>query len=134
MLHCRRTLSRLGYTSFLHSMLDLQPGTLEFLILRTVAWGPQHGFGLAKWIKTTTGGRLQIEDGALYPALHRMEHKRLIVAEWGITESGRRARYYALTRLGRKAMRDETIRWTNYVGAVQQIIAASSRKEGRAHA
>jgi len=115
-------------------MLDLQPGTLEFLILRTIAWGPQHGFGIAKWIKTTTDGRLQIEDGALYPALHRMEHKGWISAEWGITESGRRARYYELTRLGRRAMRDQTTAWTDYVGAVRQIIAASSRKEARARA
>ena len=90
------------------TMLDLQPGTLEFLILRTVAWGPQHGFGIAKWIKTVTDGRLEILDGALYPALHRMEHKQWIAAEWGITDSGRRARYYELTRLGRKAMREQT--------------------------
>lgn len=116
------------------TMLDLQPGTLEFLILRTVAWGPQHGFGIAKWIKTVTAGRLEILDGALYPALHRMEHKKWITAEWGITESGRRARYYELTRLGRKAMREQTTAWTDYVGAVQQIIAASSRREGSARA
>lgn len=116
------------------TMLDLQPGTLEFLILRTVAWGPQHGFGIAKWIKTVTAGRLEILDGALYPALHRMEHKKWITAEWGITESGRRARYYELTRLGRKAMREQTTAWTDYVGAVQQIIAASGRREGSARA
>ena len=115
-----------------HAMLDLQPGTLEFLILRTVAWGPQHGFGIAKWIKTVTEGRLEILDGALYPALHRMEHKKWIAAEWGITESGRRARYYELTRLGRKAMRDETAAWTDYANAVQRIIAASTRREGGA--
>ena len=117
-----------------HTMLDLQPGTLDFLILRTVAWGPQHGFGIAKWIKTVTDGRLEILDGALYPALHRMEHKKWITAEWGITESGRRARYYELTRLGRKAMREQTTAWTDYVGAVQQIIAASSRREVSARA
>jgi PadR family transcriptional regulator, regulatory protein PadR len=115
-------------------MLDLQPGTLEFLILRTVAWGPQHGFGIAKWIKTVTGGRLAILDGALYPALHRMAHKKWIHAEWGITASGRRARYYELTRLGRKAMREQTTAWTDYVGAVQQIITASTRREGSARA
>ncbi len=115
-----------------HTLLDLQPGTLEFLILRTVAWGPQHGFGIAKWIKTVTDGRLEILDGALYPALHRMEHKKWIAAEWGITESGRRARYYELTRLGRKAMRDQTTAWTDYASAVQQIITASSRREGAA--
>src|SRR5437762_4202933 len=113
-------------------MLDLQPGTLEFLILRTIAWGPQHGFGIAKWIKTTTDGRLQIEDGALYPALHRMEHKRWISAEWGITESGRRARYYELTRLGRRALQRQSESWSQYVDAVRRIMTASARREARA--
>lgn len=115
-------------------MLDVLQGTLEFLILRTVAWGPQHGFGIAKWIRTVTDGKLQIEDGALYPALHRMAHKKWIAAEWGVTESGRKARYYELTTLGRKALREETSAWADYVGAVQQVIAASSRKEARARA
>jgi PadR family transcriptional regulator len=115
-------------------MLDVLQGTLDFLILRTVAWGPQHGFGIAKWIKTVTEGRLQIEDGALYPALHRMEHRKWIAAEWGITDSGRRARYYELTPLGRKMLREQTTAWSDYVGAVQQIINASARKEARASA
>ena len=63
-------------------MIDVLQGTLEFLILRTLAWGPQHGFGIAKWIKTVTDGRLHVEDGALYPALHRMAQKKLVAAEW----------------------------------------------------
>jgi PadR family transcriptional regulator, regulatory protein PadR len=113
-------------------MLDVLQGTLDFLILRTVAWGPQHGFGIAKWIKTVTEGRLDIDDGALYPALHRMEHKKWISAEWGVTESGRRARYYALTRLGRKALQDQTSSWTQYVDAVARIITASAKLEARA--
>lgn len=113
-------------------MLDVLQGTLEFLILRTVAWGPQHGFGIAKWIKTVTGGRLEIEDGALYPALHRMEHKKWISAEWGTTESGRRARYYELTAAGRKALQVQTDSWTQYVDAVKQIMTAATRKEARA--
>ena len=115
-------------------MLDLQPGTLEFLILRTIAWGPQHGFGIAKWIKTVTDGKLAIEDGALYPALHRMEHKKWITAEWGVTESGRRARYYELTKLGRKMLEEQTSSWSQYVDAVRQIISASTRREARARA
>jgi transcriptional regulator len=115
-------------------MLDVLQGTLEFLILRTVAWGPQHGFGIAKWIRSVTDGKLQIEDGALYPALHRMEHKKWIAAEWAVTESGRRARYYDLTPRGRRAMREQTTAWTEYVGAVQQIIAGTGRKTARARA
>ena len=112
-------------------MLDVLQGTLEFLILRTLAWGPQHGFGIAKWIKTVTDGRLQIEDGALYPALHRMAQKKLVAAEWDVTESGRRARYYELTAAGREALNAQTTAWNDYVGAVQQIITASSRKPAR---
>ena len=108
-------------------MLDVLQGTLEFLILRTLAWGPQHGFGIAKWIKTVTDGRLDIDDGAMYPALHRMAQKKLIAAEWAVTESGRRARYYELTPAGREALRSQTTAWTEYVSAVQQIITASSR-------
>ena len=115
-------------------MLDVLQGTLEFLILRTLAWGPQHGFGIAKWIKTVTDGRLQIEDGALYPALHRMAQKKLVAAEWDVTESGRRARYYELTAVGREALNAQTTAWNDYVGAVQQIITASSRKPGRTRA
>ena len=113
-------------------MLDVLQGTLEFLILRTLAWGPQHGFGIAKWIKTVTDGRLQIEDGALYPALHRMAQKKWVAAEWGVTESGRRARYYELTSLGRDTLVKQSAAWTDYVTAVQQIITASARKEARA--
>ena len=112
-------------------MADVLQGNLEFLILRTLAWGPQHGFGIAKWIRTVTDGRLQIEDGALYPALHRMAQKKLIAAEWDTTESGRRARYYELTDAGREALRTQTTAWNEYVGAVQQIITASSRKPAR---
>ena len=115
-------------------MIDVLQGTLEFLILRTLAWGPQHGFGIAKWIKTVTDGRLQIEDGALYPALHRMALKKLVAAEWDVTDTGRRARYYELTALGREALRAQTTAWNNYVGAVQQIITASSRKPARTRA
>lgn len=115
-------------------MLDVLQGTLEFLILRTLAWGPQHGFGVAKWIRTVTEGRLQVEDGALYPALHRMAQKKWLAAEWGVTESGRRARFYELTPLGREALRSQTTAWTDYVGAVQQIITASTRKEARGRA
>ncbi len=112
-------------------MLDVLQGTLEFLILRTLAWGPQHGFGIAKWIRTVTDGRLDIEDGAMYPALHRMAQKKLIAAEWATTETGRRARYYELTPFGREALQRQTSAWADYVDAVQQIIIASNRKPSR---
>ena len=106
--------------------LDLVQGTLDFLILRTLNWGPQHGFGVARWIRTVTGERLQIEDGALYPALHRMEQKGWISSSWEITENRRKAKVYSLTTRGRKQLTEQTTAWDGYVEAVRQIIIASS--------
>lgn len=106
--------------------LELVQGTLDFLVLRTLNWGPQHGFGVAKWIRGVTGDRLQIEDGALYPALHRMEQKGWISSTWEITENRRKAKVYALTAKGRKQLTAQTTAWDGYVEAVRQIILASS--------
>ena len=106
--------------------LELVQGTLDFLILRTLNWGPQHGFGVAKWIRNVTGDRLQIEDGALYPALHRMEQKGWISSTWEITENRRKAKVYALTAKGRKQLDAQTSAWVGYVEAVRRIIVASS--------
>jgi len=115
--------------------IDLLQGTLEFLILRTLNWGPQHGFGVAKWIRTVTDDRLKIEDGALYPALHRMEQKGWITAEWTLTENNRQAKVYELTAKGRKQLTAQTSAWVGYVDAVKQIIAASTiRPEAKARA
>ena len=115
--------------------LDLVQGTLEFLILRTLNWGPQHGFGVARWIRTVTEERLKVEDGALYPALHRMEQKGWIASEWRLTENKRQAKFYQLTAKGRKQLEAQTSAWEGYVGAVKRIIAASSaRPEARARA
>src|SRR5437667_12756846 len=82
--------------------LDLLQGTLDVMILKALSWGAMHGFGVAKWIRQTTDDVLQIEDSALYPALHRMEHRGLISADWGITENNRGAKYYTLTSKGRQ--------------------------------
>ena len=108
--------------------LELVQGTLDFLILRTLNWGPQHGFGVARWIRNVTGDRLQIEDGALYPALHRMEQKGWISSTWEITENRRKAKVYALTTKGRKQLSAQTTAWDGYVEAVRQIIIASSAR------
>ena len=105
--------------------VDLLQGTLEFLILRTLSWGPLHGFAIARWIRTITDDALEIEEGALYPALHRMERRGWIAAEWGVTENNRRAKYYDITRLGRQQLRVEETSWTRYVTAVSKIMAAS---------
>ena len=104
--------------------LELVRGTFDLILLRTLSWQPMHGLGVLRWIEQTTGERLQIEEGALYPALHRLEQKRWLAAEWGYTENNRRAKYYRLTALGRKQLVAETSRWTRYTEAVAMILAA----------
>lgn len=103
---------------------ELIQGTLEMLVLKALTWGPNHGFGVARWIERTTGGRLQIEEGALYPALHRMHRRGWLAADWGVTENGRRAKYYRLTSAGRAELRERMTTWQRSVAAVQQILAA----------
>jgi transcriptional regulator len=81
--------------------VELVQGTLEMLVLKALAWGPRHGFGVARWIEQVTDDRLTVEEGALYPALHRMRRRGWVEAEWGVSDNNRRARYYRLTRKGR---------------------------------
>jgi transcriptional regulator len=97
-------------------------GTLELLVLRTLAAAaPMHGFAILDWIRETTDEVLLVEDGALYPALRRMEKRGWLESDWGISEKGRRARYYRLTATGRKALAAETDRWESYVAAVAKL-------------
>src|SRR5215510_10878578 len=105
--------------------LDLLQGTLDVMILKALSWGPMHGFGVAKWIRSTTEEVLQIEDSALYPALHRMEHRGLIDADWGLTENKRRAKYYTLTTKGRQQLRARVSSWDRYSSAVSKVIHAT---------
>ena len=105
--------------------VDLLQGTLEFLVLKTLSWGAMHGFAIARWIRKTTDDALEIEEGALYPALHRMERKGWIESDWGVTENNRRAKYYQITRLGKDRLRHEETSWTRYVRAVSKIMAAA---------
>ena len=105
--------------------IDLLQGTLEFLVLKTLSWGPMHGFAVGRWIRKQTDDALEIEEGALYPALHRMERRGWIEAEWGITENNRRAKFYQITRLGRDQLRREETSWTRYVSAVSKIMTAA---------
>ena len=105
--------------------LELLQGTLDVMILKALSWGPMHGFGVAKWVRSTTGDVLQIEDSALYPALHRMEHRGLIDADWGLTENKRRAKYYKLTAKGRQQLRARVSSWDRYSRAVSQVIHAT---------
>ena len=103
--------------------IDLIQGTLEFLILQTLSSGePRHGFGVLRWIRDATGGTLTIEEGALCPALHRMERRGWLQSEWGVSEKNRKARYYTLTEAGRRQLVREETGWKEYVRAVNRII------------
>lgn len=104
--------------------MDLVRGTLDLLVLKTLSWGPMHGLGVLRWIERTTHERLQVEEGALYPALHRMERKGWLAADWGVTENNRKARYYRLTAAGRQQLAAESSRWTRYTEAVHLVLSA----------
>lgn len=105
--------------------LDLLQGTLDLLILKTLSWGPRHGYAVATWIRQTTNDRLQIEEGALYTALHRMERRGWLESEWGLSENNRKAKFYQLTTQGRKQLRAEAAQWTEYAGAVFKVLQMS---------
>jgi transcriptional regulator len=105
---------------------DLYTGTLDVLILKTLSWGPMHGYAIGRWIRETTEDVLRIEEGALYPALHRLEKKGLLSEEWRLTDTNRQAKFYRLTAAGRKHLRDETARWTEYSRAVSTVLGAES--------
>lgn len=103
--------------------LTVVQGTLELLVLRTLdtADTPMHGFAILDWIRQTTNDELVVEDGALYPALRRMEARGWLTSDWGVSEKGRRARYYTLTSAGRKALVEQTTRWERYVRVVEKL-------------
>jgi PadR family transcriptional regulator PadR len=104
------------------------PGTLDLLILKAVSLGPQHGYGILLRIEQTSGGKLGIEQGALYPALYRLETQELIEAEWGQSENNRRAKFYTLTPAGRKRLKEELQSWQQVVEAMALALAAKATK------
>ena len=103
---------------------DLLKGTLDALILKTLTWGPRHGYGIAKWLEDVTDDTLVIEEGSLYPALYRLERKGWIEAEWGMTELGRRAKFYALTVGGRARLKSELAAWRRFSAVVGKVLGA----------
>jgi transcriptional regulator len=107
--------------------LALVKGTLDVLVLKALSWGPMHGFEITAWLEDNSGGALDVDDSALYHALHRMEDRGLIAAEWGVTENNRRARYYNVTTAGRTHLRTETTRWLRYSQMVSGILTAATR-------
>lgn len=102
--------------------LTLLQGTLDLLILRTLALGPQHGQGIARAIQDSSGEELLVEHGALYPALQRLEAREWISAEWGVSGNNRKARFYTLTKTGRKQLAVETSRWHRLAGAIGRVL------------
>ena len=102
--------------------MDLIQGTLDVLVLRTLADGPMHGYAVSRWIRQRTDGALTIEDAPLYKALHRLERADCIEAEWGLSENNRRARYYRLTARGRRRLQSEESTWRRYVEAVFKVL------------
>ena len=104
------------------------PGTLDLLILKAVSLGPQHGYGILLRIEQTSGGKLGIEQGALYPALYRLETQELIDAEWGQSENNRRAKFYTLTPAGRKRLKEEVKSWNQVAEAMALALAAKATK------
>ena len=101
---------------------ELLHGTLDTLILKTLAWGPRHGYAIARWLETLGEGALQIEEGSLYPALYRLERKGWIEAEWGLSETKRKVTLYHLTESGRQRLQLETAQWSRFSDAVARIL------------
>ena len=97
-------------------------GTLDALILKTLAGGPLHGYAIARFIEDTTGAAVLVEEGSLYPALYRMDRRGWVEAEWGTSENNRRARFYELTAEGRKQLTQETASWQEFVAAVTRVL------------
>lgn len=105
--------------------LELLQGTLDVLILKALSWGPMHGYQVSSWIQATSERELQIEEGTLYPALHRLEERGLVEAEWGLSENKRRAKYYQLTRAGRDSLKERTAVWERYTRAIGRVLHAA---------
>ncbi len=110
-------------------MLDrdggLLRGTLDLLILKSLSWGPRHGYAVAEWIKSVTDDELLVVDGPLYTALHRLEKQGWVTAEWGVSDNNRRAKFYELSRSGRTQLRAEVSSWDRYARAVGKALVAA---------
>jgi PadR family transcriptional regulator, regulatory protein PadR len=103
---------------------DLYTGSLDLLILKALSWGPLHGYAVGRWIRQSTDDVLTIQEGALYPALHRLEGRGLLQEEWGRTDSNREAKFYHLTPAGRKQLKHEVVRWRAHARLMNAALAA----------
>ncbi len=111
--------------------LDLLQGTLDLLVLKTLSWGTQHGYAVARWIREASSAALDVEDRALYVSLHRLEARGYVDSEWGLSENNRKAKFYSLTAAGRRRLQNETARWTKYVDAVFGVLRTVPTAPGR---
>jgi PadR family transcriptional regulator, regulatory protein PadR len=109
-----------------HRVMALLKGTLDVLVLKTLSWGPMHGFEITRWLENRSGGRLDVTDAALLQALHRLEARGLLTAEWGVTKNERRARYYKLTTAGRAELRAESAALIEQFQAMTSVLTARS--------
>ena len=107
---------------------ELLPGTLDLLILKSVSLGKLHGYGVLLRIEQISGGSLHIQQGALYPALYRLEHQGLIESEWGVSDNNRRAKYYQLTAAGKQRLRDESASWNRLADAIAMALRTTSQE------
>ena len=106
--------------------LQLIQGTLDVLVLKTLQWGPRHGYAIARWIREASAEDLVVEDRALYVSLHRLEERGWVSAEWGVSENNRRAKYYELTTAGRKQLKQKAAYWSQYARAVSRVLEADA--------
>ncbi len=106
------------------SNLQLIRGTVDVLILKALIWGPRHGYAISQWIREITDKALLIEEGSLYPALHLIARKGWIEPRWGVSDTGRRARFYELTEVGRGRLASEVQRWRLYAGQIERVLSA----------
>jgi PadR family transcriptional regulator PadR len=104
--------------------LPIVKGTLDSIVLKALSWMPMHGFEITQWVEARSGGALDVRDSALYQALHRLEERDLVTAEWGITENNQRARYYKISKDGRKRLTAETAQWVRYAATVTDILTS----------
>jgi len=109
------------------SSVDVLQGSLDLLVLKTLSWGPMHGFGIARWLRQLTDDVLQVEEGSLYPALYRMDNRGWIKSEWRLTENNRRAKYYRLTAAGRRQFAEESGEWLRFAGAMSKVLRATEQ-------
>ena len=108
------------------SAVEFRHGAIELLLLKALSWGPRHGFAIARWIQETADDVLRLEEGSMYPALHRLEDKGWVKGTWGTSENNRRAKFYQLTTKGREQLTEDTRDWWRYASAVGKVLKTTT--------